>query len=256
MLTVTRAPKGEGDTFARILNATLQDRRLSFRARGVLALVLSLPSTWRHSAESLAAASPDGVKAVLSALRELEAAGYSNLLKLRAPAGTVSHCRTFSETPTHPKPADGKPTTAKGETANRPTQNRPVGKGGVLETTVKKRRTPLPPEGEAGAEIIQAIYQAYPRRLEPLKAADAIAKAIAGLRRTDTHPDPAAFLLERTRAFAAAIATWPHRQRYKDGRDIVPYPATWFERGRYGDDPSEWQPVRENTGEPEIIWTN
>jgi hypothetical protein len=80
--TVQRASKGNGQRFARILNATLQDGRLSFRARGVLAFVISKPDHWQHSAKRLAATSTEGVDAIQAAFRELVALGYMDNLSL------------------------------------------------------------------------------------------------------------------------------------------------------------------------------
>lgn len=57
-------------------NVTIRDHRLSWAARGILAYLLSMPPTWRTSAERLAAASPNGVTYVRSALKELETNGY------------------------------------------------------------------------------------------------------------------------------------------------------------------------------------
>ena len=54
--TVEPSTKSKASRYARIDNALLQDRELSFRARGILAYVLSRPKNWQHSAHRLAAA--------------------------------------------------------------------------------------------------------------------------------------------------------------------------------------------------------
>lgn len=72
--------------FTRIDNALLRDRRLSFRARGVAAEVLSRPGTWIFSAESLAAEGQEGIHAMEGAIRELIAAGYVTRSKMRDPS--------------------------------------------------------------------------------------------------------------------------------------------------------------------------
>ena len=47
--------------------------------------------------------------------------------------------------------------------------------------------------------------------------------------------------------YAEGVAKWPRQYRYTDaGGDLVPHPATWFNRGSYGDDPDTW--VMGNTG--------
>lgn len=58
-------------------NLALRHPGLSYKARGILAYMLSLPDNWRISADHLARQSPrDGRHAVLSGLAELEAVGY------------------------------------------------------------------------------------------------------------------------------------------------------------------------------------
>jgi hypothetical protein len=57
-------------------NAVLNDRRLSWRATGLLAYLLSLPEGWKINAADLARRKRDGKDATGAAMRELEAAGY------------------------------------------------------------------------------------------------------------------------------------------------------------------------------------
>lgn len=70
------------------------------------------------------------------------------------------------------------------------------------------------------------IYKAYPRHVAPDDAMKAIAKA----RKKKT----AAVLLERTLAYAKAVKA-AHIEK-----QFIPYPASWFNAGRYDDDPAEW----------------
>ena len=75
---------------------------------------------------------------------------------------------------------------------------------------------------------IDAIYKAYPRKVGKIAARKAIAKALK-VKSADE-------LIEATRAFAEAVKQWPEADRH-----FVAHPATWFNRGSYDDDPSEWQ---------------
>lgn len=71
-----RVRKGKG--FESLRREMLQDPRLSFKALGILAYLLSLPDTWKTNAERLGKLRPgrESQYAVRSGLRELEAAGY------------------------------------------------------------------------------------------------------------------------------------------------------------------------------------
>ena len=104
-----------------------------------------------------------------------------------------------------------------------------------------------------GSITAEDIYAAYPRKVGKQAAIKAIKKVIrAGKKNEDwmceqmgaididndrpmEGPTVEAVLLERTKAYAAAVATWPAADK-----QFIPHPATWFNRGSYDDDPKEW----------------
>lgn len=79
--------------------------------------------------------------------------------------------------------------------------------------------------------LAETIYQAYPRKVAKSEALRAISRAMKA-----NDPD---FLLERTTAYATAIS-WKDKQ-------FIPYPATWFNKGMFNDDPDEWKEPTNNT---------
>jgi len=62
--------------FTVMSNVGLRDERLSFKARGMLAYMLSMPDNWKVSDRHLATVGPDGRHLVQAALKELEECGY------------------------------------------------------------------------------------------------------------------------------------------------------------------------------------
>lgn len=88
-------------------------------------------------------------------------------------------------------------------------------------------------EGTERDALILSIYLAYPRHIGPKAAKKAIAKAL--------EATPGEQLLAKTQQYARAVADLP-----KSERQFLPHPASWFNAGRYEDDPAEWQRAEKN----------
>lgn len=102
---IIRGPRLEKH-FTILDNAVIRDGRLSFRARGVLAYILSQPDGWRSTSEDLARVATEGREAVRTAMRELEAAGYVERRKEQNQSGQwVTHVTVYDR----PRPEDGFP---------------------------------------------------------------------------------------------------------------------------------------------------
>jgi hypothetical protein len=80
-------------------NKTIRDPKLSYKARGILAVLLSLPDNWRTSAEDLARTAPDGRDSIRAGLRELETFGYLRRTKHRDDNGRVRTITTVYDRP-------------------------------------------------------------------------------------------------------------------------------------------------------------
>ena len=89
-----------------------------------------------------------------------------------------------------------------------------------------------------GTSIVESIYDAYPRKVGKTVALNAIRKALGLISKRPELPDPVGWLQERVQAYAESRAGEEPR--------FTPHPATWFNSGRFDDDPAEWHRTRGN----------
>jgi hypothetical protein len=111
-MSIIRGPRPESG-YSILRNAIVRDDRLSFKARGLLAYLLSHDEGWRVSADLLAQQGPDGRTAILSGMKELEEAGYLVRVKDRSEDGTfATHTVVYEEPQTESPvcPKSGFPT--------------------------------------------------------------------------------------------------------------------------------------------------
>lgn len=95
---IVRAPRPEAN-FTQIRNATLRNSDLSFRARGLLGYILSMPDNWESNSEALARQGTEGRDAVRTALRELEGAGHLRRTRRRIDGGRFETVTTIYDEP-------------------------------------------------------------------------------------------------------------------------------------------------------------
>lgn len=121
---------------------------------------------------------------------------------------------------------------------------KPFGNGMPIqeqEQEQDKKNPPVSPPKKPAAKpwprisgmTIETIYNAYPRQVGKRRALTAIENAVSRIA-VRAHPpdDPAAWLLDRVRAYAKSPAG-------QQGT-FTPHPATWLNGGHYDDDAKEW----------------
>jgi len=97
----------------------------------------------------------------------------------------------------------------------------------VKESAKERKRAAIIPDAEQ-------VYDLYPKKVGREDALRAISNA---LKKHDL-----AYLLGKTNQFKECVESWPSSYRYfQDGGDRCPHPASWFNAGRYADDPREWK---------------
>lgn len=94
-------------------------------------------------------------------------------------------------------------------------------------------------------QAIERIYSAYPRKVGKSKALDAILRSVRSLQAGNDWPkqseaEALEFLYDKVVSFA--------RSPSGQAGEFTPHPATWFNAGRYLDDPKEWQRGKDQQG--------
>ena len=115
-------------------NRHFQDKRLSYKAKGLLSLMLSLPEEWDYSVQGLMKLSRDGKESVMSGINELEDCGYLIRTQEKDESGRFTgydyavYEHPFSENPSAEKPLEENP----------PTVNPPQLNNNILNTNELK----------------------------------------------------------------------------------------------------------------------
>nr|WSX78560.1 hypothetical protein OH826_34745 [Streptomyces sp. NBC_00899] len=199
--------------FTVLPNALLQDRRLSYTARGLLADLLSRPDGWREDGRRMAETSPQGRLAVAKALRELSAFGYYRVERVRQPDGTfVSQAHVYDVPHTAyatAQVAPGAVLPGSGRSAADERGTHPV-KAPGKEPTLPAQRTP--------ADAVPGTATGGRREIPPTPLAQADPPNTAGAE--------AAALLHRVTAAEPRL-----RLGAAEAITLAPLVAPWLERG-------------------------
>jgi hypothetical protein len=76
--------KRRDNPFTQVDNSTVRDKRLSFKARGLLIYLLSQVDGWNFNIDDAANHSTDGKASIYSAMRELKEFGYAETHVIRS----------------------------------------------------------------------------------------------------------------------------------------------------------------------------
>ena len=172
-----------------IQNATLCDSRLSWKARGLLAFLLSKPDGWTVIVTALVREAPDGKRAVMAGLDELEQAGYLQRLgPTRGAAGRFDG----SESAVYEQPLGGWPEKSPGRTVGAKTAGGQTA-GGPRATIKDSIQQLLIQEStddkKTRAELsFDACWESYPRKQDRKEALRAFtARLHEGVPLADLH---------------------------------------------------------------------
>ena len=113
-MSVIKVEKTNGYTV--MSNVHLKDKNLSFKAKGLLSMIFSLPKDWEYSIQGLVAISKESDKAVRNTLKELELNNYLTRKRINGNNGKFEYEYTVYERPQQSKSYEHLPYTPKGHT--------------------------------------------------------------------------------------------------------------------------------------------
>lgn len=113
IMSVFRVEKNKNYTV--MANYHLRDKELSFKAKGLLSYMLSLPEDWDYSLNGLASVSKEGIKAIKNIVGELKERGYLKINKIRKENGQYQYEYIIREIPEGIEPEYPKGYAVKGE---------------------------------------------------------------------------------------------------------------------------------------------
>jgi len=89
----------KNDNYTVMSNYHLRDRKLSYKAKGLLSFMLSLPDNWDYSLNGLCSISKEGRDGIRSILKELQDNHYIEIEKVRDDKGHFEYNYLIYETP-------------------------------------------------------------------------------------------------------------------------------------------------------------
>lgn len=130
--------------FTQVSNNPLNDKRLSWKAKGIFAYLYSKPDDWDFSSDRMKYDSSDGRESLLAGLKELEVNGY--LIRKKLPSGKVEYTLDYN-------PKSEKPIQASEPKSENPTMGKSLhGKTRPISNTERTNNT------EADTKIKDAVY--------------------------------------------------------------------------------------------------
>lgn len=217
--------------FTQIQNSTLRDERLSFRARGVLAWLLTHVDTWQASRDQIARAGREGVGAIRTAQQELTELGYLERVRVRQDDGTFEWVTNVYETPRHTtgqESTSGKPSTGLatgGELHDKedhlPKDDVEDQPQNLCSTVVERPSLELVVTEAPQPDEFDTWWQRYPRKVAKADARKAWEK------------------MDRIEKGLASEVISDHARLWAAegrGTSTIPYPATWLRRESWYDE--------------------
>ncbi|WP_420974852.1 DnaD domain-containing protein [Bacillus thuringiensis] len=113
--------------YTTINNTGLKDTRLSWKAKGILAYILTLPDDWIFYMEEVTKHSKDGIASLKAGMKELKECGYVKRFPIKGEDGKISRWEMIIyEVPQVEKPLVENQLVEKPPVENLPVENQPL----------------------------------------------------------------------------------------------------------------------------------
>jgi len=174
--TIIRVAKNRDHPYVMLDRRLAEDPSLSWKAKGLMAYMLSRPDDWQIRVTDLVRRSPDGESAVRSGLRELEQHGYI-VRKRRHDAATgrftgitltVHESPTPCDSPQAERPQTERPHTDDPRAENRPLTNTESTKTEQNQAEVDDVVPPIPPHdvsAQSADPILAQVVALYEQEI-------------------------------------------------------------------------------------------
>lgn len=195
--------------YTQLPNLWARDCRLGWRARGIILFLMSHQNGWRTSLEHLANEGPDGLAAIRTAIKELEAAGYLKRESTQTSSNWIITDPFALEKNTHNQEDDFDFTTDTCENRSYDAFENQTLKNTNIKNTNK----------EYIQNDFQLFWDVYPRKVGRGAAQKAFAKA--------TKTTPVAQIISGVMNYANS-GNLPEMQ-------FIPHASTWLNQERWDD---------------------
>jgi DNA-binding transcriptional ArsR family regulator len=106
---MARIRRGKGVPYYTLARDTILSKNLSLKAKALLAILLNLPVNWHFTVAGILSYIQEGREAVMSALKELESAGYVTVTQARDEKGRMKEREYIVRELKTAAPESGKP---------------------------------------------------------------------------------------------------------------------------------------------------
>ncbi|MGH0945153.1 hypothetical protein ACQVTS_29200 [Bacillus mycoides] len=141
--------------YTTINNTGLRDERLTWKAKGILAYILSLPDDWVFYMEEVAKHSKDGIASLKAGMKELKECGYVKRFPIKGEDGKIHKWETIIyEVPQVEKPL---------------VENRPLLSTNIPNTNNTnslQKKSPRKNVSDSYSEDFENLWKSYPKKID------------------------------------------------------------------------------------------